>query len=232
MTSSVSTLPVPSSQSPAAAIRADRLDVLAEERPALEHHLEAVVVGGIVAAGDLDAAVHLLGRGLGVVEHRRRPHADPAHVAAARGEPFDQRVLEHRRADPAVVADRHQLAAGAPQQGAEAAPDRARVVGAERFADDPADVVFAQDGGMELVGHQGSRMVRAVRRAAGRAPRSLRATWRIAAAAVGMDHRDQPLVRGEDVLARGGRGHAQQLARAEHRLSARGRASVPTASGR
>ncbi len=38
---------------------ADRLDVLAEKRTVLEHHLEAVVIGGIMAAGYLYAAVHL-----------------------------------------------------------------------------------------------------------------------------------------------------------------------------
>ncbi len=40
---------------------AEPLDVLPEERPALKYHLEAVVVGGIVAAGYLNAAVHLFG---------------------------------------------------------------------------------------------------------------------------------------------------------------------------
>ncbi len=40
---------------------AEHLDVLPEERPALEHHLEAIVIGGIMAAGYLDAAIHFLG---------------------------------------------------------------------------------------------------------------------------------------------------------------------------
>ncbi len=63
-------------------------------------------------------------------------------------------MFEHRRADPPVIADRDELAAGAPQQGAEAAADSTRIVGAERFADNPANVVFAQDGRVELVRHQ------------------------------------------------------------------------------
>src|SRR5688572_29474866 len=66
-------------------------------------------------------------------------------------------MLEDRRADPPVVSDRHQLAACAPQQRGEAAPDRACVVGAERLADHAADVVFAQDGGVEAVGHRDSK---------------------------------------------------------------------------
>ena len=65
-------------------------------------------------------------------------------------------MLEHRRADAAVVAHRHHLAASLAQQRGEAAADRPGIVRPKRFADDPADIVFAQDGGMELVGHQGS----------------------------------------------------------------------------
>ena len=39
---------------------ADGPDVRAEERATLEDHLETIVVGGIVAAGYLDAAVHIV----------------------------------------------------------------------------------------------------------------------------------------------------------------------------
>ncbi len=55
---------------------ADSLDILAEERAALEHHLETVVIRRVMAAGDLDTAIHFLGRSFGVVEHRRRAQAD------------------------------------------------------------------------------------------------------------------------------------------------------------
>ena len=36
-------------------------DILAEERSALKYHLEAIIIGGIVAAGYLNAALHILG---------------------------------------------------------------------------------------------------------------------------------------------------------------------------
>ena len=49
-----------------------------------QHHLEAVIIGRIVAAGDHDAAVDVE-LGLGIIEHRRRPEADPDDVDAARG---------------------------------------------------------------------------------------------------------------------------------------------------
>src|SRR5690606_30140961 len=40
---------------------ADFLDIGPEERPPLKYHLEAVVIGGIVAASYLNAAIHLFG---------------------------------------------------------------------------------------------------------------------------------------------------------------------------
>ena len=40
---------------------ADPLDIGAEEGAALKHHLEAIIVGGVVAAGYLYAAVHIFG---------------------------------------------------------------------------------------------------------------------------------------------------------------------------
>ena len=51
-----------------------------------------------------------------IIEHRRRPEADPDDVDAARGQARDQRRLEHRRAFAAVAADRDLAAAarGAP----------------------------------------------------------------------------------------------------------------------
>ena len=129
-------------------------DVRAEERPALEHHLEAVVIGRIVAAGNHDAAVDIVHAGFGIIEHRRRAEADLHHIAAGGGEALYQRRLQHRRAFAAVIADRHRLAARAPDQRAEAAPDRVRILCPQRFAENPADVIFAQGRGVKLVGHR------------------------------------------------------------------------------
>ena len=133
--------------------RAELLDVLAEEGAAEEHHLEAVIVGRIVAAGDHDAAVH--GQlGLGEIEHRRRPEPDPHHIDAAFGQAADQRRLQLRRAGAAVAADRDRAAAGAPDQGAEAAPDRLGIVRPQGFADHAADVIFAQGRRVESMTHR------------------------------------------------------------------------------
>ena len=65
----------------------------------------------------------------------------------------------HGRGDPAIIAHGNLGSAGAAQQGGEAAADRAGIVGPEGFADDAADIVFAQDRGVELVGHAGTPAV-------------------------------------------------------------------------
>src|SRR6185312_7160289 len=129
---------------------AQALDVLAEERLLAEHQLEAVVVSGVVRAGDHDAAIDRQ-RVDGKIEHRRGPKADADDIDAALGEAGDQRADELGRAQAAVAADRHALAARRGDNGREGAADRSRILGAERFADDAANVVFAQDGGVEGV---------------------------------------------------------------------------------
>ena len=131
------------------------LNVSAKERTALEHHLEAVVIGRIVAAGYLDAAIDICRRCFGIIEHRSSAHADPHHIHARSGQTFDEGVFEHGRADPAIVSNRHFRAPGFGQHRPETAPDCARIFCPQRFADNPADVVFAQHGGMEIVGHCG-----------------------------------------------------------------------------
>src|SRR6185503_8615922 len=57
---------------------ADRLDLLAEDRTALQQQLEAVIIGGVVAAGDLQPAVDVEIMSC-EIEHGRRTHADLHH---------------------------------------------------------------------------------------------------------------------------------------------------------
>ena len=80
---------------------AESLDVLAEEARLAPHHLEAVVLGGVVAPGDHDTAVDFE-RVDGEVEERRRSDADVDDVGALRGEPGDQRGVQARAREPAV----------------------------------------------------------------------------------------------------------------------------------
>ena len=125
-------------------------DVVAEEGRLLEGHLEAVVVGRIVGAGHHHAAVDRQGMGR-VVEHRRRAAADPPHVDTGRRQALDQRRLQFGRREASVVADRRRRPAAPPDNGAEGPAQRLGVLRREGLADDPADVVVAQDRGVETV---------------------------------------------------------------------------------
>jgi hypothetical protein len=60
---------------------AQRLDLLAKNSAAGQHHLEAVVITRVVAAGELNAAA-AQGAG-GKVQHGRGRHANVDHLNAA-----------------------------------------------------------------------------------------------------------------------------------------------------
>jgi len=131
---------------------AEHLDFAAKQGAAEQQHLEAVIVRRVVASGDLDAAVDVERRRC-VIEHRAWPHADADDVEAAFGEAADQRVLEYMRMGAAVAADGDFACAFLGRERRIAAAEGISVRFVERVADDPADIVFAQDGGVESVGH-------------------------------------------------------------------------------
>ena len=54
----------------------------------------------------------------------------------------------------AVAADGDRAGAFAARQGGEGAAERIGVGLGQRVADDSADVIFAKDGGVEIVGHE------------------------------------------------------------------------------
>jgi len=91
-------------ESPRLDPRAQLLNGLGEERRAGDDHLEAVVIGRVVAAGDGDAAsaAEVVGREIG---HRRGDHADVDHVDAARADAGSERAGELGPRQPAVAAD-------------------------------------------------------------------------------------------------------------------------------
>ena len=86
------------------AAAAERLDLLPEYRAAFQQELEAVVVGGIVAAGHLDPAVHIqmIGR---EVKHWAGAHAGPNDVEPALRQSPDQFRFEFGRMRAAVAPD-------------------------------------------------------------------------------------------------------------------------------
>src|SRR5262249_34672489 len=84
------------------------LDLVAVQRLAAEAELEAVVVGRVVAARDLDAAVEPPMEDREVHE-RRRDGPELDHVEPGRPEAADQRGRVRVRREPAVAADAHAL---------------------------------------------------------------------------------------------------------------------------
>ncbi len=128
----------------------DLLDLGAVERLGAQHHLEAVIVRRVVRAGDLQAAVGAQVMH-GEVHHRRRPHADLQDLQPGRHEAGAGGGGELGRAQPAVIAQHDLPAAGGHDHGAEGLADGARVGGVQRGADDAANVVLAQERGVEGV---------------------------------------------------------------------------------
>ncbi len=137
---------------------AELLDLRAEQRAALQQQLEPVIVGRVVAAGNLDAAVdvHLAGR---EIEHRRGAHSDHHDVEPACREPAHQSGFEHPRVSPPVAPDRHPPRALAARLGRIGPAERIGVGFGQRVADDPANVIFAQDGGVEDVRHRAAPVI-------------------------------------------------------------------------
>ncbi len=123
---------------------AQRLDPIAVQRLAGDHHLQAVVFGGVVAAGDLDA-----GAGSqevrGEVEDRRGDHADVDHADAGRADAFDQGRRQLRAGEATVAADDHLCHAALSGGRTHRRADRAHGLDGERGVDHAADVVCLED---------------------------------------------------------------------------------------
>ncbi len=82
-----------------------RHDIRSKKGLMVKHQLEAIVIGGIMAAGYLDAAVHIQDR-FGMIEHRRGTETDAQHVDAAGRKAPDQRRFQGRGTEPPIMADR------------------------------------------------------------------------------------------------------------------------------
>ncbi len=122
-----------------------------------QHELEAIEIGGMVAAGDHHPGVRIVIMVGGEIEHRRGHQAQVDHIAAAGPQALGHRLGQRRRRQPAVTAQQHPLCALRPRLGAEGAPDQAgafqgqgvavaaaHVVAAEHFIGDLLRHVFGQ----------------------------------------------------------------------------------------
>src|SRR5947207_216336 len=124
------------------------LDLPAVQRLLAEAELEAVVVGRVVAAGHLDAAVQVPVEEREVHE-RRGADADVEHADAGRRDARGDRGRVGIGGEAAVAADGHHAPARLGGEGAEGLAQAAREVGVEVLLGDAADVVLAEDGGIQ-----------------------------------------------------------------------------------
>ena len=127
-----------------------RLDLVAKDGTAIQHHLEAVVVLGVVAAGDLDAA--LAQRAGRKVQHGRGAGANVDHVQARLGQPELECRYQRRSRQPTVAPHRDRgLALGTRRRSkgpAQTACQRLVHGGGH----DAADVIGLENGGSHLHG--------------------------------------------------------------------------------
>ena len=127
---------------------AQRLDFIAKDGAAVEHHLEAVVVLGVVAAGDLDAGGT---QGAGSkVQHRSGARANVDHVQAGFGQPQFQRRHQRRPRQAAIAPHGHGALAFGTRRRTKGAPQRARQCFVHRGGHHAANVIGLENGRMDL----------------------------------------------------------------------------------
>ena len=116
------------------------LHVLAIQGAAAHHHLEAVVLGRVVAAGDGHARTGL--HGVRGEIHQRRGHlADIERIDALFQHAFLQRRRQHFAAEPAVATHDQRLDAGLAGAYRQRRAQRAGEAGVDQVGHGAADVV-------------------------------------------------------------------------------------------
>ncbi len=124
--------------------------------PILQHHLAAVPVGRIVAAGHHQAGIGIQFKHA-EIQHRRGAQADFDHIAARRHQAARHRRRQQRRRHAAIAAQRDHTPTAAPHRRAKAAANGLRIRFGQAVAHDAANVIFAQSGRMKFVGHDDPR---------------------------------------------------------------------------
>ena len=127
------------------------LDRVERQRRAADDHLQAVVVGRVVAAGDRDAAIAAEFVG-GEVGHRGRHAADVDGVHAGGTDAVHQRAGQFGAGQAAVAADGDGVLALFDGQRAEGVADLAHDIGGQGFIDDATNIVGLENFGGKL-GH-------------------------------------------------------------------------------
>src|SRR2546425_9470323 len=110
-----------------------------------EAELEAVVLWRIVTGRDHHPAAHRQ-REEREIEQGRRADADIYHIEPAPQQALQHSLPHHRRARPAVSPHGDGFGARAHGTGAVGASDLFGQLDRQVFPDDPADIVFPEDG--------------------------------------------------------------------------------------
>ena len=121
-----------------------RLDRLAMNCFTFEHHLEAVVIRRVVAAGDHDAGLRFQHMGA-EIHHWCRHHPQIDHVDASGLQPGCERGRQFRPGQAAIAADDDGFPAFRKNSRAECLADTLRDRRVQRTADDAANVVGLED---------------------------------------------------------------------------------------
>ena len=134
---------------------AQALDLLAVDGGTRQHHLEAVVVLRVMAAGDHDAAAAavLAARGGDVIKHRRGDRTDVHDVEAGGLQAADQRRHQLGAGQAAIAADSHGFFAGIDSLAAECPAEVFGEFFVQGRADDATHVIGLEDGRVNL--HEG-----------------------------------------------------------------------------
>jgi hypothetical protein len=120
------------------------LDRLSRQGVTRHHHLEPVVVGRVVAAGDHHARLRAQMMRC-EVGHRRGDHAHVDHVGPRRANAVGQRCAQLGAGEATVATDHDRVAAALLRERPQRLSDRADDGRRQRAADDAADVVGLED---------------------------------------------------------------------------------------
>ena len=129
---------------------ADLLDLVGKERNARHHHLETVVLGGIVRTRD----GHARSRSVIIcceIKDGSRRHADVDHVDARREDALDKRIGQTFARESSVSPDAERLDVGLTGHGTEHSAYGANDFGRQRHVDNPTDVVRFENGCIQHV---------------------------------------------------------------------------------
>ena len=129
---------------------ANLLNLRAVEGLLADHHLEAVIIGRVMATGHHRRAIGFerIGR---EIEHRCRAQPNPHHFKPAGAQARYKLRFHLGRMQPAIIAHCYTLAPTTADDAAKAAANGIGIFRVQGFADNAPNIIFAQHGGVEAM---------------------------------------------------------------------------------